>query len=332
MVGLLVLLAVGVVAGTVRVPLVALGPGPTFNVLGDVGGKTVVSINGRPTYPTTGRLNMTTVAVTDGLTAMNALRFWADSDRELVPRAVLYPPGKSDQQVEQENNQLFTDSENDAEVAALSYLKDPVKVFVGQLAPNAPATGVLKPGDQLLTVKNEQVTSPEQVSQILTTTKPGDQVQVSYLRGDGPARTGTVTVGAHPSGPQGFLGVVMRGAPEDPNQIVISLGEVGGPSAGLAFALGVIDKLTPGDLLRGRAVAGTGEITPTGVVGPIGGIGLKMIAAQRDGATVFLVPAANCAEAKATAPNGLELVKVATLSDAVTSLTALNEGRVPAGC
>lgn len=332
MLGLMVLLAVGVVAGTVRVPLVALGPGPTFDVLGDVGGKTVVTINGRPTYPTTGRLNMTTVAVTDGLTAMNALRFWADGDRELVPRAVLYPPGKSDQQVEQENNQLFTNSESDAEVAALTYLNEPVKVLVGQLAPNAPAAGVLKPGDQMVTVKDQQITSPGQVSQILTTTKPGDRIPVSYLRGDGPVRSGTVTVGSHPSGPQGFLGVVMRGEPEDPNQIGISLGQVGGPSAGLAFALAVVDKLTPGDLLRGRAIAGTGEISPTGMVSPIGGIGLKMIAAKRDGATVFLVPAPNCPEAKSAAPDGLELVKVASLADAVSSLNTLNEGRVPAGC
>src|SRR5262249_39384007 len=158
-----VLLAVGVVAGTVRVPLVALGPGPTFNVLGDVGGKTVVSISGRRTYPTTGRLNMTTVAVTDGLTAMNALRFWVDRDRELVPRAALSPRGRSDRRVERENNRLFTDWEDDAEVAALSYLNEPVKVLVGQLAPNAPAAGVLKPGDQVLTVKNEPITSPEQV-------------------------------------------------------------------------------------------------------------------------------------------------------------------------
>ncbi|WP_051581667.1 YlbL family protein [Pseudonocardia acaciae] len=328
----MVLLAVGVVAGTVRVPLVALAPGPTFDVMGEVEGKTVVTINGRPTYPTTGRLNMTTVAVTDGLTAMTALRFWADGDRQLVPREILYPPGKSDQQVEQENNQLFTNSENDAEVAALSYLNEPVKVFVGQIGADAPAASVLKAGDQLVSLKGQQISSPSQVNQIMTTTRPGDQVPVGYLHGDNQVRTGTVTVGAYPNGPQGFLGIVMKGEPEDPNQILISLGDVGGPSAGLTFALAVIDKLTPGDLLRGRAVAGTGEILSTGGVQPIGGIGLKMIAAKRDGASVFLVPAANCAEAKMKAPEGLQLIKVATLAEAVSSLTALNEGRTPAGC
>lgn len=331
-IGLLVVIVVGVLAGTIRVPLVALGPGPTFDILSDVDGKTVVTVTNRPTYPTTGHLNMTTVAVTDGLTAITALRFWADSDRELVPRAVIYPPGKTDQQVEQENTRLFTDSENDAEVAALSYLNEPVKVVVGPMTPDAPAAGVLKEGDQLLTVQGRQITSPAQVSQILTTTKPGDKVEVSYLHGDGPPRTGTVTVGARPDGPQGFLGITPQGEPADPNQILISLGDIGGPSAGLPFALGVVDKLTPGDLLRGRFVAGTGEILQTGAVRPIGGISLKMIAAKRAGATVFLVPADNCAEARSSAPEGLELIKVGYLADAVNSLNELNEGRTPARC
>jgi PDZ domain-containing protein len=337
-IGLLVVLAVGVLAGVVRVPLVALGPGPTFDTLGAVDGKPVVSITGRQTYPTTGHLNMTTVAVTDGLTAVTALEFWADPERELVPRAAIYPPGKSDQQVEQENTTQFTDSENDAEVAALSYLHEPVKVVVGPLSAGAPAANVLKEGDQLLSVKGQPVTSPGQVSQILTTTRPGDQIPVSFQRGDAPATQGTVTVGARPAiagrpdGPQGFLGITPEGRPADPNQIVISLGDIGGPSAGLAFALAVIDKLTPDDLAGGKFIAGTGQIGPTGAVSPIGGIPLKMIAARHAGATVFLVPAANCVEAAANTPAGLLLIKVTNLSDAVDSLTALKQNRPAPSC
>jgi PDZ domain-containing protein len=333
-----VVLLVGILAGTVRVPLVALGPGPTFDTLGAVDGKPVVNVTGRPTYPTTGHLNMTTVAVTDGLTAVTALQFWGDPDHEVVPRSVVYPAGKTDQQVDQENTRQFTDSENDAEVAALTFLKQPVKVVVGDLSPDAPARGVLRTGDQLLSVKGTQITSPAQVTQILTTTRPGEHVPVSYLRGGGPATDGTVTVGARPpvsgrpDGPQGFLGITPEGRPADPGQIVISLGDIGGPSAGLAFSLAVIDKLTPGDLTGGRFVAGTGEITQTGAVGPIGGIALKMIAARRAGATVFLVPAANCEEAAQDPPAGLRLIRVGTVTDAVNGLTALNEGRVPTGC
>ncbi|MCU1652980.1 MAG: hypothetical protein JWQ60_4129 [Pseudonocardia sp.] len=338
MIGLLVVLAVGVLAGVVRVPLVALGPGPTFDTLGAVDGKPVVSITGRQTYPTTGHLNMTTVAVTDGLTAVTALEFWADPERELVPRAAIYPPGKSDQQVEQENTTQFTDSENDAEVAALSYLHEPVKVVVGPLSAGAPAANVLKEGDQLLSVKGQPVTSPGQVSQILTTTRPGDQIPVSFQRGDAPATQGTVTVGARPAiagrpdGPQGFLGITPEGRPADPNQIVISLGDIGGPSAGLAFALAGIDKLTPDDPTGGKLVAGTGQIGPPGGVSPIGGIPLKLIAARHAGATVFLVPAVNCAVAAAHTPAGLQLIKVTNLIDAVDSLTALKQNRPAPSC
>jgi PDZ domain-containing protein len=331
-IGVLVLLALVGVAGTLPVPLVALGPGPTFDTLGAVGGKPVVNVTGRPTYPTTGHINMTTVQVFDGLSAFNALRFWASDQNELVPRAAVYPPGKSNDQVQRENTAQFNDSENNAEVAALTYLKQPVRVTVGSLIPGAPAAGVLKEGDQLLSVKGQEVVSPAQVSEILTTTRPGDQVPLSYRRGDGPVVEGTVKVGVRPNGPQGFLGITPEGQPLDANQIVISLGDVGGPSAGLAFALAVIDKLTPDDLAGGKFIAGTGEIYPTGLVGQIGGISLKMIAARQEGATVFLTPAANCAEAAAHTPAGLKLIKVTTLSDAVDSLMALKQGRPTPEC
>lgn len=334
------LLVVLVVATTVRVPLVALGPGPTFNTLGEVDGKTVVTVNGRPTYPTTGHLNMTTVSVTDGLTAVNALQFWLDPRHQVVPRAVVYPPGQTDAQVTQANNEMFSDSENNAEVAALSYLHEPVKVVVGLVVPNAPAGSLLHVGDQLLTVNDQPVTSASQVNALLKQTRPGDRVPITYQRGNAPPAQGTVTVGVRPGdrpggapdGPQGFLGIVPQGEPINPNQITIALDDVGGPSAGLMFTLGVLDKITPANLADGRFIAGTGTIDENGNVGQIDGIPLKMIGARDAGATVFLVPAPNCAEAKRTAPAGLQLIKVATLSDAVNSLNALRAGRPVPGC
>jgi len=331
-IGLLVLLAVIVLAGTVPVPLVALGPGPTFNTLGVVRGQTVVTVTGRPSFPTTGHLEMTTVGVTDNLRTFDALRAWFNRQQELMPRAVIFPPGRTNEQVEQENSAQFASSENDAEVAALSYLKVPVKVEVGPMSPNAPASVVLKLGDQLLSVNDQQVTAPGQVSQALLATRPGQQIQVTYQRNDGPATNATITLGSRPDGPQGFLGMVPSGEPLTPNQIVISLGDIGGPSAGLAFALAVVDKLTPDDLTGGRFIAGTGTIDATGVVGQIGGISLKMIGAREAGATVFLVPAANCAEAAAHAPPGLQLIKVSTLSGAVTALNDLKANRPVPGC
>jgi len=114
--------------------------------------------------------------------------------------------------------------------------------------------------------------------------------------------------------------------------IRISLGDIGGPSAGLMFALSVVDKLTPGEITGGRFVAGTGTITQDGRVGPIGGIPFKMAAAKAAGATVFMVPADNCTEARSTAPSGLELIRVATLSDAITGLDELRADQPVTSC
>ncbi|MEO3763413.1 S16 family serine protease [Streptomyces sp. B8F3] len=108
--------------------------------------------------------------------------------------------------------------------------------------------------------------------------------------------------------------------------VELRLTDVGGPSAGLFFALGIVDKLGPDDLTGGRIIAGTGTITRDGTVGPVGGVPLKTQAAKRDGATVFLVPKAECADAESELPDGLRLVPVEKLSDAVTSLKALESG------
>lgn len=123
-----------------------------------------------------------------------------------------------------------------------------------------------------------------------------------------------------------------------PKQVTVelNLADVGGPSAGLMFSLGIIDKIggdgRGGDLTGGRTIAGTGTITPTGVVGAVGGVPLKELAAKRDGATAFLVPQAECATAKAAAPSGLRLVPVRTLDGALDALRALrgDGGEVPA--
>ncbi|MFJ8658646.1 S16 family serine protease [Streptomyces sp. NPDC093795] len=126
---------------------------------------------------------------------------------------------------------------------------------------------------------------------------------------------------------------------KDPDDVKVTLhlADIGGPSAGLLFSLGIVDKLAGdgagGDLTGGRIVAGTGTIDAAGAVGAVGGVSLKTQAAARDGATVFLVPKAECSEAQAELPKGLRLVPVTALTDAVASLRALDQGqesKVPA--
>ncbi|MFH8799272.1 S16 family serine protease [Streptomyces sp. NPDC017936] len=118
---------------------------------------------------------------------------------------------------------------------------------------------------------------------------------------------------------------------DDDIDVTLRLADVGGPSAGLLFSLGIVDKLdgdgSGGDLTGGRTVAGTGTIDADGTVGAVGGVGLKTQAARRDGATVFLVPKDECSEAKAELPEGLRLIPVTTLKGAVSSLVALEKGK-----
>jgi PDZ domain-containing protein len=179
-------------------------------------------------------------------------------------------------------------------------------------------------------VSGRAVPSPIALSEALAATRPGQNVTVTYRR-DGQESNAAVSLGRSEDRPQGLLGVRPAVEPRT-GDIRISLGDIGGPSAGLMFALAVVDKLSPGELTGGRFVAGTGAIDATGDVSPIGGIPFKMRAARDAGATVFLVPDDNCAEAAANAPAGLQLVRVTGLGDAVHQLEALDAGTTAAAC
>jgi len=325
--------AFGLLGGFVRVPYVALGPGPTYNTLGDDGGAPVIDIAGQRTYPTAGNLNMTTVSVSDHLSMLGALGMWVSGRYALAPREVYYPPTKSEQQIEQENTAAFNDSQTSAEAAAVHHLGYPTKVLVDSVSKDGPADRVLDPGDQLLAINDRPVADSLQVQGAVAGSRPGDEARLTFRRGAEPPRTETVRLATAPDGrPQGYLGLSASGRPDVPFQIKISLADVGGPSAGLMFSLAIVDKLTPGELNGGRFVAGTGEINDAGQVGPIGGIPFKMTMAREAGATVFLVPAGNCAEAKSQAPDGLQLVRVGTLDEAAKALETMNAGGPPPSC
>lgn len=331
-VSMLLACGLGVLGGIGEVPYVTLGPGPTYNTLGDVDGRAVVSIDGQTTYPTAGRLNMTTVVVSDGVTLFDALGKWLSGRYAIVPREEYFPPTKTEEEIEQENVRAFQDSETNAEAAALSYLKYPTKVIVDTVVKDAPAEGKLKPGDELIAIAGAPISSADQMRDVLGGNEPGKQVEVRYQRGP---TTGTVTVtlAEHPEEKQrGFLGVAPANSPDVPFDVKINVPDVGGPSAGLMLALAIVDKLSPGELNGGQFVAGTGEINSAGQVGPIGGIPFKMAAAREAGATVFMVPEANCMEARQRAPEGLRLVKVGTLADAVGALEDLRDGRDAPSC
>ncbi|MDU0292061.1 PDZ domain-containing protein [Saccharothrix longispora] len=330
-ISLAVVLVLGLLGGFARVPYVALGPGPTYDTLGQVNGGDVVAIEGQETFPTGGRLTMTTVSLTDDVSLFGALGLWVSGRYALAPREEFFRPGESEQQVRDQNVKAFQDSQTSAEVAALRYLDYPVKVVAAEITNDTAAAGVLQPDDRLLEVNGKQVVTADDVRPALETTKPGDRIQLTFEH-EGERKTATVTLGRADGRETGFLGVLPLDRADVPFDIKISLNDVGGPSAGMMFALSIVDKLTPGELNGGQSVAGTGEINDKGEVGRIGGIQFKLVAAAEGGATTFLVPAGNCDEARQHAPEGMRLVKVEKLDDAVRALESLAAGGDAPSC
>jgi PDZ domain-containing protein len=327
----------GLLGGLVKVPYVSIGPGPTYDTLGSVDDQVVVEVEGEKTYKTTGQLRMTTVSISDDVSLFGALGLWVSGRNALMPREEYFGPGQTEDDLQRENKKMFQDSQSDAEVAALRYLDYPVKVVAQEITRGAPADQVLEPGDRLYEVNGREIGVQEDVREALENTKPGQSVEISYEHGDEPRKTRSVKLGkasdyGSDDRKEGFLGLLPIDRADVKFQTKIHLEDVGGPSAGLIFALAIVDKLTPGELEDGQTVAGTGEIDVKGNIGLIGGISFKLVAAKDAGATTFLVPAGNCAEAKANAPDGLRLVKVDTLSAAVEALEDINEGKNPPSC
>ena len=331
-VALVPILIFGMLLWLVTVPYVALGPGPTFNTLGEVDGKEVVDIEGTEVHPTSGHLNMTTVSQRDQLSLAQALVFWASGRDQLVPRDLVYPPDQSKEEIEEANSRDFRESEDSAEYAALHYLKYPMAITVESTDEDGPSQGKLQAGDAITAVDGTPVADLDEFQALMKDTAPGDTIVIGYRRKNGRDGSTEITLGEHPQGEQGFMGVNVLDAPWAPFTIDFNLANIGGPSAGLMFSLAVVDKLTTGDLNGSKFVAGTGTITGDGVVGSIGGITHKIVAAEDAGATVFLVPAENCDEAKTADADGIDLLKVQTLEQAIDSLRVLSAGGEPPRC
>ncbi|WP_110082076.1 YlbL family protein [Actinokineospora spheciospongiae] len=337
LVGVVLTVAFLVVGLAVPIPYVSLGPGPTYDTLGEAQDVQIVSVDGEQTYPTSGQLRMVTVSVNDEITLFGALGLWISGRYALAPREEYFRPGETEEDIDKQNTKLFQDSQSNAEVAALRYLgKYPMKVIAQEITSGAPADKVLAPGDRLVRVNGKAVSTAADVRPALAGTTPGQSVEIVFQH-DGQEKTATVTLGraadfGAEDRAEGFLGLGPADRPDVPFKISISLENVGGPSAGLMFSLAIVDRLTPGDLASDHVIAGTGEIDADGNVGRIGGIPFKLVGAREAGVTTFLVPADNCEEARSNVPDGLHLIKVATLSDAVTQLDNLKAGRPTQGC
>jgi PDZ domain-containing secreted protein len=330
--GAVLLVLLGLVGTTLPVPYVAQVPGPTFNTLGDIDGQPIISVEGKPRNDVDGNLNLTTVGVSrGGLSLVHAVSGWFDDEVAVVPEESVYPPDRTEEETQRANREAFLTSEQAAQTAALDHLGYPDKVVVQAVPEGSPSAGRLEEGDALEAVDGRPTPDTETLDAILTSIPGGTTVTVAYTRLGQPGTT-TITTRAAEHREGALLGISVLEQPSAPFDVDIAVEDVGGPSAGLMLALGILALVGDEDLTGGAVVAGTGTIEPDGTVGPIGGIPLKMVAARDIGAELFLVPAANCEEALAAPDPGFPLARVATLDDALEALDALEAGRTPAGC
>ena len=194
---------------------------------------------------------------------------------------------------------------------------------------NMPAAAVLRAGDLITAVDGQPVSGPSQLTSLIKSHAATGPLHLTISR-SGVTRQVQITpkqVSGRPA-----LGVIVQQQFQFPFSVQISIGNIGGPSAGMMFALGLIEKLSGMNLTGGKFIAGTGEISPGGAVSAIGGIQQKMVGARDAGATVFLAPAGNCSDTRGAVPAGLRVVKVSTLSGAIAALRAVNAGQPAPSC
>jgi len=335
----LVLLAVALL---LPVPFVKLAPGPTFNVIGDHDGQPVIKISGTTTYPVTGELDMTTVLESGGprggLTFIDAVASWFSPSNAVMPRELMYPDDVSGSEVKAKQTAMFSTAESNATAAALRYLKMPLstKIVVSAVWADSPADGKLEARDDILTIDGAAITAADQVRNLVQAKPIGTDFAITVHRDDAEgAKDVDVVVTSSPNPndeTKPYIGISVGEYFSADFPIAFTLDTVGGPSAGLMFTLGLIDKLSPDDLAAGKHIAGTGTIDPEGKVGPIGGIRQKLAGARGAGAELFLMPKAHCAEASGHIPDGLTVTPVETVTDAVDALRAWTKGAQVPSC
>lgn len=332
---LLVVTAAGVLTGSVlnlvTVERVIYVPGPVYDTLGQIDGTDIVSVDeGLTSYDDTdGHLYFTTIRLQGGpgdtVSAWEALRATIDPATTVVPREDVFPEDVTADQVREQNTELMQHSQDDAAVVALRAqgVQIDENVVVAQVIADAPADGVLEVEDEIVRVAGQDVSDTTAVRDQIQGVEPGEEVPVTVRRGGEELELDVPTRLDEESG-RTIVGVYLAPVYDNPYEITIDAGNVGGPSAGLMFSLAVYDEITPGALTGGRSVAGTGTITGDGTVGGIGGITQKMYAAREAGAEVFLAPTDNCAEVVEGDPRGLTVVPVGTFDEALDVMDELD--------
>lgn len=314
-------------------PYVIERPGPVFDTLGSVtvDGEEVplIEIPTEPTFETEGSLSLLTVNIFGNRdqppTWFEVIGAWLAPSQSVVPIDAVFPEGVSTEDRQEQSRIDMENSQQEAVAAALRAIGEPYEsqLRVVEAVADGPSDGTLRSDDIILAVNDEPVRDVTALRAAIAANGTAEPVSIDIERA-GAERTVLVT----PELSEGeervpVIGVLIAGEYVFPFEVNIELQNVGGPSAGMMFALGIIDKLTPDSLAGGADVAGTGTIAADGTVGPIGGIVQKMYGAVDAGADWFLAPIDNCNEVVGNVPGDLEVFAVATLDEAIGVLQTI---------
>jgi len=316
----------------VQIPYYVLSPGSSRPT------EALIAVDGAPTYATDGAVDFLTVSLRRA-TPVEALAAWINPDLDLAPEEKILGTQSADENREL-NIRMMSESKDAAQYQALTRLGYPVTskgtgAVIASVVENGPSSGLLVPGDVIVRADGRPIEFSQQLIDVISSSAPGRTVTLSVepfdtTRSDArPARDVQVLLGARESdASKGFLGVSTFTRDLSfsfPVEITIDSGRVGGPSAGLAFTLGILDVMTPGSLTGGLKVSATGTIALDGSVGPIGGIHQKVMASRRAGVDLMLVPASEIDQAREFAGN-LRVEPVDSLDQALTILTTVGGG------
>jgi PDZ domain-containing protein len=317
-------------ASLVSVPYAVDSPGPTFDTLGEHDGVALIDVMGAASYPSEGELRFTTVRLRGGpgnpVTLLRLVDGWLDGTVTVLPVEDVLPTDQSPEEIDEINQAAMISSQENATVSALEELgyEVPTTLTVADAIEGTGAFGVIEAEDVLVAIDGDRLAGFSELSAAMAAVAPGDDVTVTVER-DGEERDVELTTTDGWDG-RALLGVYVDPVFDLPVDVRIQIENVGGPSAGLMFSLGIINTLTEPDETGGERIAGTGTMDLTGTVGPIGGIVQKMAGARDDGADWFLAPETNCAEAVGYEPPGLHVVAVATLAEARAAVEAIGAG------
>ncbi len=330
--GFLFLSAIGLVGLLVfQTPYVIEQPGPAYDVLAESEGKPVISITGAKTFPTKGNLDLLTVQVVGNRDRtpnwLQIFAAWMDPSKSVQPIDAVFPVNQTTEQSNAESTAMMEQSQQTAIAVALTKLgyEVPVELYVSEVTKSSPASGKIIAADFIRSVDGQKVSTIEQLREKVNLYDGSKPITLVVSR-NSQEKSFELTPVKDETGAY-RVGILVGYRYEFPVNIKLQLGDVGGPSGGMIFALGIYDELTPGSLLGNSHVAGTGTISDSGEVGPIGGIQQKLYGASQAGAKYFLAPADNCSEVIGNIPEGLQVFRVKTFDEALTAVEKIGKGQ-----